>query len=734
MGKKKGISDGEVVEGAAGKSERKAKAGASREATAGDMSEQTEGKREGRAVRPESALFEQCYRGRVVPEAEWPALMASLRRDLPVTFRFAAAHPLASSMERVMRETFLQPGALEVPASEGEASPDAASVALSAPLAPLPWLQNAWKLDLPKTVLRRAPGPKRLHNFLKTCTELGVISRQEAVSMVPALLLDSHSGLRVLDLCASPGMKTLQLLDIAGPSAVASGASFAPPPRHAGVAAVLAPPEAVLGTGAVVSNELDGRRCCMLAHHVLRTRCPASLVLHHNALALPPLGAPFDRVLCDVPCSGDGTIRKAPQLLASWRPNRSLALHELQLRIACAGAEQLAEGGRMVYSTCAMSPIENEAVVAGLLMRAAGALELVDCGESLPGLERRPGLVSWEVAAGARQCRNMVFLASREEAAARQLEVSASAWPPSGVAAEALGLPGVLRRCWRMFPHLGDSGGFFVAVLRRVPGRPLPADFAAASTAASSGEEAAGVEGEAEAAAAGEGEEDLPEDAVCKEKLPECQKEAKFAAAGASDRTRQLIDEALCFYGLDGVPVDNFFVRSEGEGRNVYLVSDAVRDVLLAAPSSRVLIGGVRVFDENRFLKSSGCRMRLTQEGVQWLAPLMRRRRCEASPEEMLWLLQGAKVSFKELAPNSMLRRSLEALDSQGSVAVVCELPSGTRLCASAERGAECLSLFVNQHEMRELRETLANYLCPGVVAPAAAVVLAPAVSEGAHR
>merc|ERR1740129_187429 len=63
---------------------------------------------------------------------------------------------------------------------------------------------------------------------------------------------------------------------------------------------------AVLRAGAVVSNELDGRRCCMLAHHVLRARHPAGLVIHHNAMALPPLGGQFDRVLCDVPCSGDG--------------------------------------------------------------------------------------------------------------------------------------------------------------------------------------------------------------------------------------------------------------------------------------------------------------------------------------------------------------------------------------------------------------------------------------------
>mmetsp|Transcript_87890 Transcript_87890/g.273172 ORF Transcript_87890/g.273172 Transcript_87890/m.273172 type:complete len:123 (+) Transcript_87890:395-763(+) len=121
------------------------------------------------------------------------------------------------------------------------------------------------------------------------------------------------------------------------------------------------------------------------------------------------------------------------------------------------------------------------------------------------------------------------------------------------------------------------------------------------------------------------------------------------------------------------------------------------------------MVAGVRVFDENRFLKSSACRLRLAQEGARWLAPLMRRRRCRADHAEMLQLLEGEKVPFASLDAASPLRAALQAMDAQGSVVVSCELAPGAEIHAAAERGAECLSLFVNQHELRELRECFAG-------------------------
>ena len=137
--------------------------------------------------------------------------------------------------------------------------------------------------------------------------------RQEAVSMVPAALLGIRPGHKLLDMCASPGSKTTQALEAI----------------HGGKAE----------GGLVVANDTDARRARLLIR-----RCAALgeltarlAVTQHDATKFPNVLAPcwrddgpggtaaganrypdgpYDRVLCDVPCSGDGTLRKNPEVRA----------------------------------------------------------------------------------------------------------------------------------------------------------------------------------------------------------------------------------------------------------------------------------------------------------------------------------------------------------------------------------------------------------------------------------
>lgn len=91
---------------------------------------------------------------------------------------------------------------------------------------------------------------------------------------------------------------------------------------------------------------------------VLNCRKPADTCIVQGSVVQ------YDRILCDVPCSGDGTIRKAGDIWRRWSPVSGNGIHALQLRIALQSVTLLKVGGRMVYSTCSFNPVEDEAVVA----------------------------------------------------------------------------------------------------------------------------------------------------------------------------------------------------------------------------------------------------------------------------------------------------------------------------------------------------------------------------------
>lgn len=74
-----------------------------------------------------------------------------------------------------------------------------------------------------------------------------------------------------------------------------------------------------------------------------------------------------------------------------------VVVDRLQSRILWHGASLLAVGGRLVYSTCSLNPVEDEAVIANLLVLANGALKLVDVSKELPQLRRSPGISEWKV-------------------------------------------------------------------------------------------------------------------------------------------------------------------------------------------------------------------------------------------------------------------------------------------------------------------------------------------------
>eukprot|EP00894_Picocystis_sp_ML_P001080 jgi/Pico_ML_1/51597/g2595.t1 len=403
-----------------------------------------------------NAAFEEYYQHQgVVPNEEWESFLECLRKRLPSTFRINGSGKYASFLKKKLQEKLVaglhQEGVIEMDGKRLQ------------PPRPIAWYPNdlAWHIDCSRNQIRKVPVLAQIHDFLKRENDIGSISRQEEVSMIPPLMLDVKPHHWVLDMCAAPGSKTLQLLELVQAT------------------------EGQATTGLVVANDSDIKRCNLLIHQTKRMNSPCLVVTNHEAQSYPMVKRTtgqgqellqYDRILCDVPCSGDGTMRKAPDLWRRWTPGSANGLHPLQVKIAKRAAHLLKVGGRLVYSTCSLNPVENEAVVAALLKHCEGCLRVVDMSPSFAPLKRRPGMVSWKVRgkkAGSKWFDSWDQVDARDPEAGGLVE---SMFPPSAGEGQAL------QHCIRVLPHHGDTGGFFVTVLEKTAELPQPSVQPAQST------------------------------------------------------------------------------------------------------------------------------------------------------------------------------------------------------------------------------------------------------------
>ncbi|CDI73817.1 hypothetical protein, conserved [Eimeria praecox] len=375
----------------------------------------------------ENAAYEEYYKAQAIcPKEEWDDFMAIQRLRLPAAVRVNVSAPLWRSTRSLLLEMSMEGGKNNV--RHLQFFPH----------------ELAWQWDAASKVdMKKDDSYKEIRSQVINEDFRGSLTRQEAVSMLPCLFLDIQPHHLVLDMCSSPGSKTSEMLDM-----LQWNARLCESKERGGT----------VGISPVTASCFP--------------------TLYEGAGGGPQKDKLlFDRILADVPCSGDGTLRKNLDVWRSWNAGGGHSMHPIQLSILYRGLQLLHVNGRIVYSTCSLNPLEDEAVIATVLSQQKGRVEVVDPPE-LPGLRWSKGKSSWLVPSPPAKERTSVEDSSKTNSPAGDQatffrtfdevpeefrhRIRPTMFPPLG--AESLSL----EKCVRVLPHHNNTGGFFVCCLRKI--------------------------------------------------------------------------------------------------------------------------------------------------------------------------------------------------------------------------------------------------------------------------
>ena len=190
-------------------------------------------------------------------------------------------------------------------------------------LSPVPWCPEGAYLD------------SRVPFTFDTDFQSGRYYVQDASSMFISHALRQlvDAPVRYLDLCAAPGGKT--------------------------TAALAALPQGSL----VVANEIVPTRAQVLRENIIKWGYPDAVVTNNRPADFVRLGAMFDVVAADVPCSGEGMMRKDPEAVRQWTPALVNECARRDIEIIDSAWQCLRPGGLLIYSTCTYNRLENESIV-----------------------------------------------------------------------------------------------------------------------------------------------------------------------------------------------------------------------------------------------------------------------------------------------------------------------------------------------------------------------------------
>lgn len=194
----------------------------------------------------------------------------------------------------------------------------------------------------------------------------GCIYVQSLSSMLPPLILDPKPGERVLDITAAPGSKTTQMATL------------------------------MENKGEILANDASRVRIFRLKANITLQGATIARVTNDDARAIwQKYPEYFDKTLVDVPCSMEGRFQaNDPKSFADWSVKKVRELSRMQKWILRSAVSATKPGGTIVYSTCTLSPEENESVIDWIIKKEKGTVVVAPV--SLPHFSFDPALPAWE--------------------------------------------------------------------------------------------------------------------------------------------------------------------------------------------------------------------------------------------------------------------------------------------------------------------------------------------------
>ncbi|CAK5121468.1 unnamed protein product [Meloidogyne enterolobii] len=339
-------------------------------------------------------------------------------------------------------------------------------------------------------------------------------------------------------------------------------------------------------SGMVVANDIDYKRCYLLVHQTLKRM-----------------------------------------------PTAGIHLHKLQLQIARRCFELLKPGGLMCYSTCSLNPLEDEAVIAQLLRHFNKEIELVDISGKILDLKRTKGISHWKVFN-----KNLEEYSSIEDVPKEALRhFKPSMFPPKSEEIEAMHLD----YCFRILPHQQDTGGFFVAILRRKEMDKLNVDNNCTD------------EQQQQLLKLNQPTTLIRKSTVTRKRRGFVHKEDPFIFLANHSDENELREALKEYFGIlpENFSHQNLLVRSTNTERKkeVYYVNDSLKEFLINNDGRfKIVNAGMGILKKIINDKVSPCPYRIKQDGLPILIPWITKRIIDIPTSLFIRILHGGQTNLKE--------------------------------------------------------------------------------------